>query len=96
MIKSQKRGGPQKIGEHSIPRIGVLFGTHNWKSCGLILDELVSCGLGKQQQQQPLSITSPPLSLIRTEEEGMAEQEKVVVIDEDVSERIAIGQLYGK
>ena len=27
------------------PTIGVLFGTHNWASCDLILAELVNCGL---------------------------------------------------
>lgn len=31
----------------SIPSIGVLFGTHNWKSCKLILDGLVARGLAK-------------------------------------------------
>jgi proline dehydrogenase len=30
------------------PTVGVLFGTHNWKSCNLVLDELVACGLGSK------------------------------------------------
>lgn len=29
------------------PTVGVLFGTHNWTSCKLILDELVASGLAK-------------------------------------------------
>lgn len=31
--------------DSATPRIGVLFGTHNWESCALILKELVQSGL---------------------------------------------------
>ncbi|TFK67661.1 FAD-linked oxidoreductase [Pluteus cervinus] len=61
------------------PRIGVLFGTHNWKSCGLILDELVRSGLAKERSGP--STSSPG--------------EAVVEVTEGVADRIAIGQLYG-
>jgi proline dehydrogenase len=30
----------------------VLFGTHNWESCGIILKELVDCGLAVQDQDE--------------------------------------------
>jgi len=32
----------------AVPRIAVLFGTHNWKSTRLVLDELVRNGLGEE------------------------------------------------
>jgi len=32
----------------NVPRIGVLFGTHNWDSCRKILDELKDSGLGRE------------------------------------------------
>jgi proline dehydrogenase len=31
-------------------RIGVLFGTHNWESCGIILKELVDNGLAVEDK----------------------------------------------
>jgi proline dehydrogenase len=60
-------------GNVSTPTIGVLFGTHNWKSCGLILDELVKSGLARKDR-------------------GGRDQ---VVLGDDVTERLTIGQLYG-
>ncbi|KAF8627274.1 hypothetical protein AX17_006319 [Amanita inopinata Kibby_2008] len=32
------------------PRIGVLFGTHNWESCDVVLDELVKANLASKQE----------------------------------------------
>ncbi|KAG6848555.1 hypothetical protein H0H93_015963 [Arthromyces matolae] len=55
------------------PVLGVLFGTHNWESCELILKELVKTGLAVK---------------------GSAEDD-LVLLPDDVTERVAIGQLYG-
>ncbi|KAJ7599312.1 FAD-linked oxidoreductase-like protein [Mycena floridula] len=54
--------------------IGVLFGTHNWNSCNLILDELVKQGLA--------ALTDGP-------------QGPLYSLDENVAERITMGQLFG-
>lgn len=56
--------------------IGVLFGTHNWNSCDLILDELVSQGLA---------------SVV----EGSG-KDTVIRLEDAVTERLTIGQLFGK
>lgn len=40
MDTRKKRGG--------IPGVGVLFGSHNWESCDLILEELVRQGLASK------------------------------------------------
>jgi proline dehydrogenase len=61
------------------PKIGVLFGTHNWTSCGLILKNLVDTGL---------AVTSDG-------REFNPEAGEVVKISDEAVERIAIGQLYG-
>ena len=61
------------------PSIGVLFGTHNWTSCGLILKNLVDAGL---------AVTSDG-------KEFKPEAAEVVKISDNAVERIAIGQLYG-
>ncbi|KAF7796593.1 hypothetical protein EIP86_007774 [Pleurotus ostreatoroseus] len=37
----------------SVPTVGVLFGTHNWESCRLILDELVKRGLAAPEGVTP-------------------------------------------
>lgn len=59
---------------HGSQKIGVLFGTHNWESCDLILDELVKEGLA----------------------EKVVGEENVVSLDEDVTERLTMGQLFGE
>jgi proline dehydrogenase len=61
------------------PSIGVLFGTHNWTSCGLILKNLVDAGLAVTSDGQ----------------EFKPEAADVVRISDMAVERIAIGQLYG-
>jgi proline dehydrogenase len=58
---------------NALPSMGVLFGTHNWDSCRLILDELVKSGLASK---------------------GPKENDLVILGDE-VTERLTIGQLYG-
>jgi proline dehydrogenase len=63
----------------TMPTIGVIFGTHNWSSCALILDELVSSGLA-------------PKTKVMTD--GEIEQE-VIHLTEEVTERVGMGQLYG-
>ncbi|KAG6828858.1 hypothetical protein H0H92_006565 [Tricholoma furcatifolium] len=55
------------------PALGVLFGTHNWESCELILSELVKTGLAVK---------------------GPAEND-LVLLPDDLTERVTIGQLYG-
>lgn len=37
----------------SVPTVGVLFGTHNWESCRLILDELTERGLATPEGVTP-------------------------------------------
>lgn len=37
-----------QVASESVPKVGVMFGTHNWKSCKLVLDEIVRVGLGKE------------------------------------------------
>ena len=44
-IDSASSGGAKVL---PLPTIGVLFGTHNWASCNLVLDELVACGLASK------------------------------------------------
>lgn len=58
-----------RVGEP--PALGVLFGTHNWKSCDLILEQLVKLGLANSKV------------------------EGTVWLPDQVTERVAIGQLYG-
>ncbi|KAG6855379.1 hypothetical protein H0H87_003918 [Tephrocybe sp. NHM501043] len=55
------------------PVVGVLFGTHNWESCGLILNELVKTGL---------AVKGPG-------------KDDLILLPDDVTERVTIGQLYG-
>ncbi|KAG6910629.1 hypothetical protein DXG01_009138 [Tephrocybe rancida] len=55
------------------PAVGVLFGTHNWESCRLILEELVKTGL---------AVKGPA-------------KDDLVLLPDDVMERVTIGQLYG-
>ncbi|KAH9487282.1 Proline dehydrogenase 1, mitochondrial [Psilocybe cubensis] len=63
---------------NATPRIGVLFGTHNWDSCALILKELVRNGLGVEEDSGSVS-----------------ESIGRITVQEEVVERVAIGQLYG-
>lgn len=65
------------------PRVGVLFGTHNWDSCDVILNTLVGCGLASKE------VIPETNGRIRS---GITE---VVRITPDVAEQVTIGQLYG-
>ncbi|KAG5651290.1 hypothetical protein H0H81_009207 [Sphagnurus paluster] len=60
--------------EATTPGLGVLFGTHNWTSTSVILDELVRSGL--------------------THDDPNTTNGKVHIPDE-VTTRVAMGQLYG-
>lgn len=42
----------------TVPALGVLFGTHNWTSCRLILDELVSRGLAARSEKGEVVVGS--------------------------------------
>ncbi|KAG5335773.1 hypothetical protein E4T56_gene13817 [Termitomyces sp. T112] len=66
----QRKGKDKRTGT---PGLGVLFGTHNWESCDVILRELV---------KSRLAIKS-------------GRNEELVMVPDDVTERVAIGQLYG-
>jgi proline dehydrogenase len=61
------------------PGIGVLFGTHNWTSCGLVLKNLVNAGLAVANDDQELK----------------PEEASVVKISDEVAERIVIAQHHG-
>lgn len=74
-------GSSDREGACRCPRVGVLFGTHNWTSSALILDEIVKRQLG---------------NVITNAGAGAAEEEeRVVNIPDAVAERVAVGQLYG-
>ncbi|KAK0192057.1 FAD-linked oxidoreductase-like protein [Armillaria mellea] len=57
-----------------VQTMGILFGTHNWTSCELILKELVMTGLAQHVE---------------------GEEEEVVSLGDEVTERLTIGQLFG-
>ena len=65
------------------PSIGVLFGTHNWHSCGLVLKNLVDAGLATTSNGQDFKPEAGELA------------GAVVKISDEAVERVAIGQLYG-
>jgi proline dehydrogenase len=77
----QDVGRRRSRGESAQPRIGVFFGTHNWKSCQLVLDELVASGLACES---------------KVANDTMEEGEAVVVLPDEVTERVTVGQLYGQ
>jgi len=64
----------------SVPRIAVIFGTHNWESCDVVLEELVKANLASKEEIQ---------------EEGKKGKRSVVSVRDDVAQRVAIAQLYG-
>ncbi|KAJ3725778.1 FAD-linked oxidoreductase-like protein [Lentinula raphanica] len=70
------RKNQSKSKHENLPRIGVLFGTHNWSSVRLILSELHTNGLAEDQ---------------RVGNEG----EPGLKLDDEVTERVTLGQLYG-
>jgi len=71
-IKADLDSGKGKATNGSmLPSVGVLFGTHNWDSCRLVLDELVKSDLATKGE------------------------EDLVVLGDEVTERLTIGQLYG-
>ena len=84
--------GARKVeGKTSLtPGIGVLFGTHNWKSSRLVLDEILKVGLGKEV------VDSNSMGVdTRIERKGV-EKTKKIVLSEGVRQRVCMAQLYGK
>lgn len=71
MLLAQVREDVNSARAGESPRFGVLFGTHNWKSCDVILEELVKLGLANSN--------------------GAG----AIWLSEGVTERVAVGQLYG-
>jgi proline dehydrogenase len=67
------------------PHVGVLFGTHNWTSCDVILDTLVQYGLASKEP-----------SVSDDGKDGSPTMRETVRIPEDVAEYVTIGQLYGE
>ena len=70
---------PKTIARLPPPGIGVLFGTHNWTSCGLVLKNLVDAELAVTNDGQ----------------EFKPEAASVVKISDEVVERIVIAQHHG-
>jgi len=64
------------------PAIGVIFGTHNWDSCALILQELKRNGLAVDDTSRRIPDPSE-------------QPEHPIKVGEETAERVAIGQLYG-
>lgn len=62
------------------PGVGVLFGTHNWRSCDVVLDELVRAGLATREVHGG---------------DVESKVKEVVTIPDEVCERVTMGQLYG-
>ena len=84
-IKKNKTAGVDKKPKRATalppPGIGVLFGTHNWNSCGLVLKNLVEAGLAVGNDDQELN--------------PEAVSDIKIVITDEVVDRIVIAQLYG-
>lgn len=66
------------------PGVGVLFGTHNWRSCDVVLDELVRAGLATRDAVPQVGAG-----------DGESKVKEVVSIADEVCERVTMGQLYG-
>lgn len=66
------------------PGVGVLFGTHNWRSCDVVLDELVRAGLATRDAVPQVDGG-----------DGKSKVKEVVAIPDEVCERVTMGQLYG-
>ncbi|KAI5120872.1 hypothetical protein M0805_008244 [Coniferiporia weirii] len=49
-VRDELRGRSVGGGER-VPGVGILFGTHNWGSCEIILDELVGAGLAARERE---------------------------------------------
>jgi len=75
--------------ERTRAQISAYFGTHNWKSTRLVLEEMVRNGLGEVMGQPHTRDDS-------LRENVELEGDFVVKIDEDVVQRVAMGQLYGE
>jgi len=94
----------EKITPSPTPRIAVLFGTHNWKSSRLVLDEILRVGLGEIVDSTSRTGNEPgddnsDTTGIETKGEGRSVREKIegkIILSEEVRQRICMAQLYGK
>ena len=80
---------------NSTPGIGVLFGTHNWKSSRLVLDEILRVGLGKEVVESN-SISGSEATHIEIERSRRGKVDKKIILSEEVPQRVTIAQLYGE
>lgn len=71
LVLAQIRADIGRSRTGATPSVGVLFGTHNWESCDMILEQLRMLGMAR------------------------ADEDGALWMPEDVTERVAIGQLYG-
>ncbi|PPQ63541.1 hypothetical protein CVT24_004771 [Panaeolus cyanescens] len=69
----------------NVPSIGVLFGTHNWESCSIILQGLLASGLATPASPAPTTGTT----------NNLVTQVPVINLKDETVERVAVGQLYG-
>ena len=88
-------------GKSSTPGIGVLFGTHNWKSSRLVLDEILRVGLGKEVVDSNSEFGSDAISgsaptHIEIERSRRGKVDKKIILSEEVRQRVSIAQLYGE
>lgn len=49
---SAKSWWPASRGKSTVPRIAVIFGTHNWESCDVVMEELVKANLASKEERQ--------------------------------------------
>ena len=78
--------GPVHSGTGVVPRIAVLFGTHNWRSVRLVLDEILRLGLAEEVVDS---------NKVEGKKDG-SNPEKKLVLSEEVRQRISMAQLYGE
>ncbi|PFH48288.1 hypothetical protein AMATHDRAFT_150233 [Amanita thiersii Skay4041] len=48
-IAGSWRRPSQHANEKGLPRVGVLFGTHNWESCDVVMEELVKANVARKE-----------------------------------------------
>lgn len=80
--------GEGKGGRKGQPGVGVLFGTHNWNSSNLILEEAVKHGMAHYVREEPGTGTGQGELATKAGEE-------VVQLSEALTERVTVAQLYG-
>jgi proline dehydrogenase len=85
---------PPGVHEKEIaPSIAVLFGTHNWRSSRLVLDEILRLGLGKEIVESGVGERN---EVGGDRSKDMMKTEKKIILNEEVRQRICMAQLYGE